>query len=122
KFTFTITLSDDSINGTFGDMTFKNGVATIQLANGESATATGLPTGITYTIEETADDEYTVESTGATGTITEETAEASFVNHKVQPEPSPETGDKSLFALTLTMIGSIGLIVLATRKRSRSAM
>ena len=122
KFTFTITLGEDWINGTFGDMTFKNGVATIQLANGESATATGLPTGITYKVEETADNDYTVESTGATGTITEEAAEASFVNHKVQPDPAPETGDKSLFALALTMIGSIGLIVLVARKRSRSAM
>ncbi|MCH5183284.1 MAG: hypothetical protein J1E00_03830, partial [Oscillospiraceae bacterium] len=81
KFTFTITLNQTWINGTFGDMTFANGVATVQLADGESATATGLPTGITYTVEETADNDYNVNSTGATGTITDEKVSvASFTN------------------------------------------
>ena len=42
-FNFTVTLSDTGINGTFGDMTFANGVATFVLKHGESKTAVGLP-------------------------------------------------------------------------------
>lgn len=40
-FPFTATLSDASINGTFGGMTFIDGVATFELAHGETVTATG---------------------------------------------------------------------------------
>ena len=49
---FTVTLSDTSINGTYGGMTFTNGVATVPLKGGESATAEGLPTSISYKVEE----------------------------------------------------------------------
>ena len=48
-FPFTATLSDASINGTFGGMTFIDGVATFELAHGETVTATGLPAGVRYT-------------------------------------------------------------------------
>ena len=63
KFTFTVTLGDTSISGTYGDMTFINGVATFQLGHGESAKATGLPAGLAYTVTE-ANKSYTVTSTG----------------------------------------------------------
>ena len=46
KFLFTITLSDTTIGGdegkTYGDLTFKNGIATIELKGGEKAKAEGL--------------------------------------------------------------------------------
>ena len=46
KFQFTITLSDTTIGGdegkTYGDLTFKNGIATIELKGGEKAKAEGL--------------------------------------------------------------------------------
>ena len=43
---------DDSISGTYGDMTFAGGVATVTLKGGEKATATGLPTEVSYSITE----------------------------------------------------------------------
>lgn len=51
-FNFTVTLSDNTINDTYGDMTFTNGVAEFTLKHGESAKATGLPAGVTHTVTE----------------------------------------------------------------------
>ena len=80
EFTFTIELSDKTISGTYGDMTFEKGVATVELKGGESATATGLPTGIDYTVTEAVDENFEVTKTGDTGTIDEAGCEASFTN------------------------------------------
>lgn len=89
-FSFRVTLSDRSISGSFGDMTFTNGVAEFTLHHGESKTATGLPTGVTYTVEETDSDDYTVTATGQTGAITDDSqAKASFINHRDEPTPEP---------------------------------
>lgn len=43
EFMFTVTLASQNVNGTYGDLTFENGTATVRLAGGQSATATGLP-------------------------------------------------------------------------------
>nr|AHF25690.1 collagen adhesin [uncultured bacterium Contigcl_38] len=81
KFTFTVTLGDDSINGTYGDMTFENGVATVELKGGESAEATGLPTDISYDITEADADDFKLTGvTGDSGTISTEKASAEFTN------------------------------------------
>ena len=69
-FTFTVTLGDTSINGTYGGMTFANGIATVTLKGGESVTATGLPTDITYAITEADAEGFQMTGkTGDTGTI-----------------------------------------------------
>ena len=84
-FHFTVQLSDSSINGTYGDMTFKDGVATFTLKDNESITATSLPTGITYEIieQEANQDGYVTTSTGTTGKIEKDvTSKAEFVNTK----------------------------------------
>ena len=84
-FHFTVTLSDTSINGTFGDMTFKDGVATFTLKDNESLTATSLPTGITYKVieQEANQDGYITTSTGTTGEIEKDaTSKAEFINTK----------------------------------------
>ena len=52
QFNITVTLSDTSISGTYGDLTFTNGVANAVITNGATITATGLPTLITYTVTE----------------------------------------------------------------------
>ncbi len=88
EFTFTVKLSDTSIIGEYGDMTFDKGVATFELSNGESASAEGLPIGITYTVEETADDDYTTTYTGGeitdnSGTITAAGSNVTVTNTKV---------------------------------------
>lgn len=82
-FNFTVTLGDTGINGTFGDMTFANGVATFVLKHGESKTAVGLPAGITYTVTEAEADKdgYTTTSVNASGSIIkDDTAAATFTN------------------------------------------
>ncbi|MBR0153511.1 MAG: leucine-rich repeat protein, partial [Lachnospiraceae bacterium] len=81
EFTFTVTLSDETLNGTFGDMEFTGGVATVTLKDGESATAKDLPAGLTYTVSETPRIGYTTEAENETGEIVaKETAEAVFTN------------------------------------------
>ena len=52
NFHFTVVLSDTSVSGTYGDMTFNKGIAGFVLKDGESATATGLPALISYTVAE----------------------------------------------------------------------
>src|SRR5699024_7818188 len=84
-FHFTVTLSDTSINGTYGDMTFKDGVATFTLKDNESVTATSLPTGISNKVieQEANQDRYITTSTGTTGEIQKNaTSKAEFINTK----------------------------------------
>jgi hypothetical protein len=58
EFTFKVTLADNTINGTYGDMEFVDGVATFKLHGGESVTAKDLPKNIEYTVEETDSLDY----------------------------------------------------------------
>ena len=90
SFTFTVKLDDISIgkvtddtpNGkTFGGMTFKNGVAEFTLKGGQSLTATDLPAGIGYTVEETTPNGFVVKKENAKGEIpTSDTAVATVTN------------------------------------------
>lgn len=86
KFTFTVTLDDINLNGTYGDMSFNGGVATLKLSqNDGTKTATGLPAGLSYTVAEQTDSNYTViTSSGLTGTIpgNNGTAAASVTNRR----------------------------------------
>ena len=82
-FTFTVTLDDDLISGTYGDMNFTKGTASFTLKDGESKTAIGLPSGIRYTVTESDNDDYDVSSSNETGTIAEDkTAIVKFINNK----------------------------------------
>lgn len=83
EFTFTVKLSDETVNGMYGEMEFKNGVSVFQLKHGESKAADGLPVGVVYTVEESDNSGYTVTSQNHTGSIPEdETAEVTFWNHR----------------------------------------
>ena len=95
EFTFTVTLSDTSINSgifnfitnSYGGMTFKDGVATVELKGGESVTAENLPAGITYTITEA--DAPGFELTGKTGEVGEITttpSKAEFTNTRLKTD------------------------------------
>ena len=83
-FTFTVNLSDKRITGVYGDMRFKQGVASIVLKHEESITAKGLPSGIRYTVEDTDNNKaYKVEKSGETGIIKEgEIAFAKFLSYR----------------------------------------
>ena len=96
RFRFTLTLSDTSINGTYGEMEFVNGVAEIRLRHGESATASGLPAGIGYRIseEDVSENGYTTWAENASGEIVlDGTANAVFHNHRNLPEEDDDEED-----------------------------
>ena len=93
EFEFTVTLSDTTISksysatktdkeGTESEITvaFAEGVATITLKGGEKVDITGLPTDVNYTVTETANEDFTTEKTGDTGTITTTKSTAAFTN------------------------------------------
>lgn len=84
-FNFTVALSDKTITGQFGQMTFTNGVASFTLKHGESKTASNLPAGITYEVteKEANQDGYITDKTEDSGTIAENvTNQAKFTNTK----------------------------------------
>lgn len=103
-FSFTVTLSDTSINGVYGELTFVNGVASFTLHHGQSVIAVGLPAGTSYTVTEDVPDGFTSSATGQTGLIVQDAVtEAAFINTVVPPvippvtppETPPETPDDS---------------------------
>ncbi len=79
-FEFTITLSDESINGTYGEAIFKDGVAVFTLKDGESCTITDLPVGLGYDVSQIPVENFNTSSEGATGTISNTATEAAFTN------------------------------------------
>lgn len=96
-FTFTIAL-DKKIEGVFSGVTFVDGVATIDLRDGESKTIAGLPAGAGYTVTEGAVAGFTAEATGNTGAIAkDETATAAFTNtYAASPATAQVFAAKSL--------------------------
>jgi hypothetical protein len=115
SFTFTVTLGNTSINGTYGNMTFANGVATVSLKSGKSATAEHLPEGTTYTVTEAKNDDYVSTSQNATGTIADETTStAVFTNARlyeltVSKQVSGSAASKTqAFPITITLFNSDG--------------
>lgn len=69
EFTYTVTLSDKTINGKYGEMEFKNGVSIFKLRDNESKEAIGLPANVEYEIIESDNEEYEVTSSNSTGKI-----------------------------------------------------
>ncbi len=96
KFSFTVTL-DKPLNGTFGDMEFKDGEATFDLRNGEHKTAAGLPIGVKYTVTEADNDKYESSlSTNSVGTIDEETLDDETNTVTVTATNTVKTGSLSI--------------------------
>lgn len=87
-FEVTVTLGDKTISGTYGDMTFKEGVAVLSIKGGEKKTAKGLPANISYTVEETEEILYElVSSNNLNGTIDQGQEKAAhLVNKYVKPD------------------------------------
>lgn len=90
---FRVELSDKRINGQYGDLFFKDGVAEFTLKHGESKTAKGLPESVTYQVTELEEnlDGYATTYTDDAGIITsEQDMVAAFINDK----PKPTTPDE----------------------------
>lgn len=88
EFSFRVELADRTINGTYGEMQFVNGVAEFTLKVDESIIGTKLPAGMAYTVTELTHDGYTVTVNGTSGDSTagtivaDETVIVAFLNHK----------------------------------------
>ena len=99
EFSFTVTLEDTTINGTYGEMTFVDGVATFTLRHGQSFTAVGLPARLSYTVTESVPEDYTASNASQTGEIPASGVETvTVVNNRDLPdEPdgpdNPDTPD-----------------------------
>lgn len=134
SFNFTVHLDDSSINGKYGNITFKDGVAKFLLKHGEKFIAIGLPAGIKYKVTENENKGYIVTSIGDKGIIKkDETIEAAFTNRKNtstvslnSSNPSsnqnnnPHTGDSTNEILWPTcLIVSLTILVAIIRKISR---
>lgn len=129
-FEFTVTLGDKTISGTYGSMSFTNGVATFTLKGGESKTATGLPAGTGFTVKE-ADyraDGYVTTKSKDTGTIMDgKTTTATFTNTKSTDGPIPDdpnmpkTGDNSHLMLWVMLLAAsaagMGRVAIHSRRR-----
>ena len=89
EFEFNIKLSDETVNGTYGTVDFKNGAATVTISGtkaGNTVTITGLPADVTYTVTESTKSGWSLTtSSGTNGKITGGgTVTASFTN---APDP-----------------------------------
>lgn len=114
-FTFRVDLQDVTFTGTYGDVEFDRGIATIQLKGGESKTIEGLPVGTSYKVEEDnyTNDGYETRAIGNTGIIKEDTvAIAEFTNtrntygdlivHKRLAGNAANRDQRFLFTVTLS--------------------
>ena len=122
-FGFTVTLSDQTVNGTYGNMQFVNGVAEFSLCGGESKTAVGLPVGVTYRVTENEADSdsngnrYVTTSTNTEGTIEDSViAEILFVNRK---QNAPQTGDNGAWGIWLGLLSCAWTGMIATIRFGR---
>lgn len=117
EFSFTVTLDDTSVNGTYGDLTFTDGVASIALKGGESATASGLSVGVGYVVTQAKAPGFTTTKSGDVGTISVTPAQAEFTNVRKITEAEGEikakvnlTGrewmDGDSFTFTISAIGT----------------
>ena len=126
-FSFVVMLSDRSVNGVYGDISFYNGTGNFTLKHGESKTAAGLPEGVRYSVSEisAAQSGYAVTSMNEQGVITAgDSVEVLFVNAREETDV-PQTGDNSHLELwmalaimaMLGMASSIFVLYRETRKK-----
>ena len=90
-FDFTVTLSDTTINGTYGEMTFVNGVATFALKHGESKVAQDLPADIEYEVSESSYPNYEVVKSNEAGTIQDGTTISVNFQNRCKPSSTSVT-------------------------------
>lgn len=147
EFSFTITLNNTSINGIFGDISFHNGVATFVLKHGEKVTFEEFPAGMSYTVEESDNEGYTVTKSGETGVIKanemqivefsnykdshvkdeghEEDKSASDANQSGSTSDGPRTSDDMnvslwLLLMSISCAGMVSLLSLSQKQRKKA--
>lgn len=84
EFNFKVTIS--GLNGAYGDVVFVNGEANVKVSANEPVTITGIPSGLTYQVEETdvANSGYTNVTTGGIveGKILQENVATAKITNK----------------------------------------
>ena len=112
SFRIMVTLSGagTGLSGTYGAMTFNEGIATFDLKNNESITAAGLPEGTTYTVEENSYDDYTTTYAGNDGTIGVGTDSVVTVTNERKPIALPLSGSDGV---GLTYLAGIAVLAAA---------
>ncbi len=123
QFMFTVTL-DEKLNGVYGDMNFIDGVATVYLAHGQSASAISLPVNVKYTVSEDPE-EYRVKvksdkdadwkNQSSIEGILDEDSLIEFENSKEFVVPTGIDNDLKPYVVLLL----IGLIVIPVKIRKR---
>ncbi len=97
RFNFTVTQTNTpKLTGTYGGMTFEDGVATFELGNTESKSAENLPYGFTYTVNETEANQNGYGTTVSINTsFTERPEEANYTIRTGETETVTFTNTKS---------------------------
>ena len=122
-------------NGTYGDMTFKNGVAEFELKDGKSKTAKGLPAGIYYKVEETDAGGLASQIANQSGALSNKAIVATCTNTYKTSTPNsstsggtssvssrtatPKTADNTpqAMALAFGLLGALGIVASQLRRR-----
>ena len=121
EWNFTVTLEDTNVNGVYGDMMFYSGVAHFPLKHGDSATALGLPAGVSYHVREALDEEYNTSSYGADGKIPQnDAAQVQFINDRIILLPKTDDGSPTGLWIMLMLLSLCGLGALALGRRRQN--
>lgn len=100
EFSFMVELSDKNVNGLYGDIEFRGGVAQFTLKHGQTKMATGLPAKVKYRVSERGQEGYLTETVDAEGVILDrQTINVYFKNTKLHSlmigkKVEGENGDK----------------------------
>ena len=92
EFTFTVTTDPAVKDGTYGDATFKDGVATIVLKAGQTAHIKDLPKGTKYTVTEAESKHFISSIKNGSGTITAGKVTVTATNTYEKPTGDLEIG------------------------------
>lgn len=105
-FTYTVTLDDLNISGSYGDVIFNNGVATFTLKHGESKRISGLPANVKYTVVESNFDGYDVSVDGTKGSSSTGVIVADDVTNTIFNNYNPDMDlDSGSIKITKTVKG-----------------
>ena len=130
-----ITLKDadgNLVNGTYGEVTFVNGSATVGLKDGESKNMTGIPTGYKYSVKETEElpAGYTItyktgegeasSSEPADVTLSSDTTVMVINTRTVTPDSGLSLG-MAVAGTGAGLAGLIGVLILFLYRRRRHA-
>lgn len=130
EFNFTVRLSDEEINGRYGDMEFTDGTAHIVLKDGEIKTAKELPAGTEYVVSEAEANTggYRTTSSNAAGNVPAgDDVKAHFINSKSMAAEADDTqktktGDSMNLAVPLVImtLSLIGIAAVMLRRKNKS--